>query len=231
MKKRTAILIDGGFLSKKIGLAEDAVEQASRLAKVANLCIDRKAEELYRIFYYDCAPYERTGRKLDGSEINFAEAPRSRYQKLVLHSLGAEPFFAIRLGSLRFRGWSLKKALAEKIRQGRLQKTTFKLSDFAPNFQQKGVDMRIGLDVALLAIHKLVDRVVLVTGDLDFIPAMKLARREGLQVVLADFGGSIAPELIEHSDLQRRPNLSGIQRVKYAEYEWDIQVIDDSVQM
>ena len=61
--------------------------------------------------------------------------------------------------------------------------------------------MRIGLDIASLAIKRLVSAVVLVTGDSDLIPAMKLARREGLRVFLGTLGSTqIRPELKVHAD-------------------------------
>ncbi len=41
---------------------------------------------------------------------------------------------------------------------------------------QKGVDMRIGLDIASMTLEHQVDTLVLVTGDSDFVPAAKLAR-------------------------------------------------------
>jgi uncharacterized LabA/DUF88 family protein len=53
-----------------------------------------------------------------------------------------------------------------------------------PNIRQKGVDMRIGLDIASLTLKKQVQVIVLVTADSDFIPAMKFARREGAQLVI-----------------------------------------------
>ena len=38
---------------------------------------------------------------------------------------------------------------------------------------QKGVDIRIGLDIARIAVKHIVDIIVLVTGDSDFVPVMK----------------------------------------------------------
>ena len=61
--------------------------------------------------------------------------------------------------------------------------------------------MKIGLDVAWLSSKRIVDRIVLVTGDSDFIPAMKFARREGVQVILVTMGHKlIKRELLEHAD-------------------------------
>jgi uncharacterized LabA/DUF88 family protein len=47
-------------------------------------------------------------------------------------------------------------------------------------FQAETVDMKTGLAIAWLSIYKIVDRILPVAGDSDFIPAMKLARIEGL---------------------------------------------------
>jgi len=61
--------------------------------------------------------------------------------------------------------------------------------------------MRIGLDIASLTLKRHVDIVVLVSGDSDFVPAMKFARREGAQLFLVTFGHGVRPEMLEHSDL------------------------------
>ena len=73
--------------------------------------------------------------------------------------------------------------------------------DLRPNISQKGVDMRIGMDIASLTLKKLVQVIVLVTGDSDFIPAMKFARREGTQLFLAAMGHRIKESMHEHADL------------------------------
>ena len=53
---------------------------------------------------------------------------------------------------------------------------------------QKGVDMKIGLDIASLSYKKLVDQIVLISGDSDFVPAAKLARLEGIDFTLTPWG-------------------------------------------
>nr|WP_243735402.1 NYN domain-containing protein [Xanthomonas oryzae] len=44
--------------------------------------------------------------------------------------------------------------------------------------------MRIGIDISSLALKHQVDQIVLFAGDADFVPAAKLARREGIDFVL-----------------------------------------------
>ena len=70
-----------------------------------------------------------------------------------------------------------------------------------PSIHQKGVDMRLGLDIAAIALKGHANVLVLVAGDSDFVPAMKFARREGAQLFLVTLGHSVRPEMLEHSDL------------------------------
>ena len=72
---------------------------------------------------------------------------------------------------------------------------------FVPDVHQKGVDMRIGLDIASLTLKKHVEIIVLVTGDSDFVPAMKFARREGAQLFLVPLGSRVTDDVREHCDL------------------------------
>ena len=72
--------------------------------------------------------------------------------------------------------------------------------DFTLAMQQKGVDMRIGLDIASLSFKHQVDSIVLIAGDSDFVPAAKLARREGIDFILDALGGNIRDNLSLHID-------------------------------
>ena len=74
-------------------------------------------------------------------------------------------------------------------------------ADLVPVIQQKGVDMRLGLDIAALTLKDQVKVIVLVAGDSDFVPAMKFARREGAQLFLAPLGHGIKEPMREHADL------------------------------
>ena len=63
-----------------------------------------------------------------------------------------------------------------------------KEKDFSLSLQQKGVDMKIGLDIASLSFKHQVDKIILIAGDSDFVPAAKLARTEGIDFVLDSLG-------------------------------------------
>ncbi len=72
--------------------------------------------------------------------------------------------------------------------------------DFAPGIVQKAVDMRLGLDIASISLKKQASIIVLVAGDADFVPAAKLARREGVRIVLDPLWQKVRPALFEHID-------------------------------
>ena len=77
-------------------------------------------------------------------------------------------------------------------------------NDFHPDFAQKGVDMRIGIDMANISQNRSADLIALATNDTDCIPAMKHARRSGLQVALVTVPGyQPVHELLAHSDFRR----------------------------
>lgn len=69
-----------------------------------------------------------------------------------------------------------------------------------PDFRQKGVDMKVGLDMAWMASRNTIDKIVLVAGDSDFISPMKLVRREGILIYLYPLGNKLNEKLVEHSD-------------------------------
>ena len=72
--------------------------------------------------------------------------------------------------------------------------------DLELRIEQKGVDTRIGIDIAHLAYKRLIDQMILVSGDSDFVSAAELARREGLDFILDLMGAHTAAVLREHVD-------------------------------
>jgi uncharacterized LabA/DUF88 family protein len=149
-------------------------------------------EEAYRFMYYDCAPFS-------GSVQQPVSGNRRNFQANVqwLHELSHKDLFAVRLGTLKFRGFVLRNIPYQP--QGPLTD-----ADFEPKFEQKGVDMRIGIDMANISHNRSVDLIALATNDTDCIPAMKYARRSGLQVALVVVPGyTPTPELLAHSDYHR----------------------------
>ena len=201
--KRVAILLDGGFVKKRLGCkglvpaAADVEDYCAKLMQNKPL----QGQELFRIYYYDAPPYDGVAANpISGQTVNFSCTKHSRNCKALIDSLEMKPLFAVRRGKLKFTDWKIGGAAFKQLKKGR--KSTVDANDLIPNFVQKGVDMRIGLDIAWMAIKRIADILVLVAGDSDYVPAMKLARREGLHVYLDTIGSPlISPELKMHADL------------------------------
>lgn len=203
--KKVAIIVDGQFLLHRIRDAQSSTQYPNledQYNFLTNL-INSNDEELFRIFYYQGSPNKQTVDKpISKDKINFSESQINKYSSNLITELSNKDFVAMRLGDTFFRGWKLKNPVLEKIRNG-IIKDTSKLTDddFTPDFQQKGVDIKIGLDVAWLSNNNIVDRIYMVTGDADFIPALKQARRDGIQIKLVKIGTKkINNDLLKHSD-------------------------------
>jgi uncharacterized LabA/DUF88 family protein len=200
--KLTAILLDGGFITKKLEAPLGKFPAAADVKAFALKCLKPAEEELFRIYYYDSPPYDGEAvHPITKALFSFGKTPVFNRNMNFQRALCQSDHFAVRRGEVRFCGWVIKpKAAKEIIKTGR----PLSASDVVPDIEQKGVDMRIGLDVAWLSTKRLVDRIILVTGDSDFIPAMKFARREGIQVIFVSINGSSSKEgLTEHSDEHR----------------------------
>lgn len=153
---------------------------------------------LHRIYYYDATPLGgKQNKPLKGGEIDFGAHPRAVRQRHLFDELCRYPYFAIRAGECTWGGWTVQST---KLKPN-ADSASITESDLRPVINQKGVDMRIGMDIASLTLKRLIDVIVLVTGDSDFVPAMKFARREGAQLFLAPLGHGIREPMREHSDL------------------------------
>lgn len=146
-----------------------------------------------RIFYYD-APQFRGKKNLpvSGNETTFQSSDKW------LDQLASLERFAVRRGAIGFRGWRPKNIpiAGRELRD----------SDFEPIFEQKGVDMRIGLDIATFSEQRSVARILLVSGDTDMVPAMKHARKNGLEIGLIQLphpANGLVGSLKAHADFIR----------------------------
>lgn len=99
--------------------------------------------------------------------------------------------------------FTIKYQPLKKLCAGTITINDLTENDFEPDIKQKGVDMKIGVDIASLAYKKQVNQIVLIAGDSDFVPAAKLARREGIDFVLDSLGAPIKDQLFEHIDGKR----------------------------
>lgn len=208
---KVAVLVDLGFFLPRyrslIERADDLPHSAKQVAaavfETAERHVDRHhGEQLYRIFVYDCKPLSKKAHNpITGRAIDFAKTPLFKFRNELHLELVCLRKVALRLGELADDNqWKIKPTPLKRLLRKEITVDQLTDSDLQYDCTQKGVDIKFGIDIASLAYKKLVDRIVLITGDSDFVPAAKLARREGLDVVLDPLWNHISPSLHEHID-------------------------------
>mgnify|MGYP002780335537 FL=1 len=160
-----------------------------------------ESANLYRVFFYDCPPLmKRAQLPISKRSIDLSQTETAKARSAIHAELQSVRKVALRLGRLNDKfGWRVKPDAAVRW-IGSTEMIVPTDDDFEIDTVQKGVDMRLGLDVASMAFKRQVDQIILVAGDADFVPAAKLARREGIDVVLDPMGGTPAKDLIAHVD-------------------------------
>ena len=159
---------------------------------------------LYRSFYYDARPYDQKAHTpVNKRPFDYAKSPQALFRNELFSALRGRPNLAVRLGDVRREGgrsWILEAEPQKRLLNGDLAISDLSDADFTPALRQKGVDMRIGLDIASITLKRQADIIVLVSGDADFVPAAKLARREGMQFILDPLWQDVPRDLFEHID-------------------------------
>ena len=112
--------------------------------------------DILRTYYYHCPVYQ-------GDPPTDEESERYSAQSSFFTALDRLPRYMVRLGRLAYRG-------------------TDQLGN--PIFEQKRVDILLGVDLVQLAAKQAIQEAVLVAGDSDFIPAITAAKSEGVLVRL-----------------------------------------------
>lgn len=206
----TAILVDGGFYRSRAKNLVGNKSPKDRADELERFCLDHlhhKHENryLYRIFYYDCPPIDN-GKNiyhpLLKKSINLGESENGLWMSKFLDELKHRRKFALRMGRLSNNGtgYNLKPESTKQLLNGTKTIDQLTEDDFKINLVQKGVDVRIAVDISSMAFKKQVNQIVLIAGDGDFVPAAKQARREGVDFILDPMGNHIPDDLYEHID-------------------------------
>lgn len=109
-----------------------------------------------RTYYYHCSPYQ-SPRPTEEERERFASREKFFY------ALSQIARFEVRKGKLEFRGLD---ANGQKI------------------FEQKRVDILLGVDLVSLASKGQITDAAIVAGDSDFLPAIEVAKAEGIVIHL-----------------------------------------------
>ncbi len=156
---RLAIYIDGGYVAKiaeaHFRLWIDYEKLSSKITEIIRTRTEGTVD-LLRTYHYDCLPYQSDPPTQD-------EARRFGQKRGFFAALERLPRYTVRQGRLMHRG---------EDSAGR------------PIFQQKRVDLMIGLDIALLAAKSRITHAAVVSGDSDLLPAVEAAKGEGVSVWL-----------------------------------------------
>lgn len=227
----TAVLVDGGFFvkihtaawRKHVGDREAQPEPEDVASAVHELAIEsvklaagkgREPNDLYRILFYDCPPFaEGKHNPVTNQFTDFSKTATAEFRRALHEALKKKRKVALRFGRLSAKPtWIIRRDKTADILRRGADALPVEESDVALDIRQKGVDMKIGLDIAALAFKKMVSQIVLVSGDSDFVPAAKLARREGIDFVLNSMGNPINTDLNEHVDglIRLKPNFPQI---------------------
>lgn len=186
-------------------------ELAKRLKDYVFESVKRNRDYLYRVYVYDCEPLNKNVpmppiEKTDKS-LNLGKTDTFKFRTSLLDCLRQQPYFAVRLGEIDENSFQWKIKDYKKFKQ-LLQKEikidSLTEDDFVLDIRQKGVDMKIGLDIATLSIKKQIEKIILITADSDFIPAIKHARKEGVIVQLDPMrvsNSQMKKGLLEHIDI------------------------------
>ena len=196
---RYAILIDGAFAIHKLTLPQKFPDHSKIMGLVNSITEDPKVADLnlLRTYFYHAKP--ATGRitnPINHQVTDLGKTSVYRNQTRLIEELELAEKVAVRLGETSdVLKWKLGRRAVEN-----LEARVLDAQDLVPDIKQKGVDLRIGLDIARLSLKGIVDVIVAVTGDSDLVPAFKFARREGILVYLNHLGHGVKRELQVHVD-------------------------------
>lgn len=202
MTDKYALLLDGGFVIKKLQRelkrfpsAENVQTACQRLQNHALLA----NESLLRIYFYHAPPSQDSLlNPISREKLNLGQTDVFRQHRSLLDRLEMLPNFALRLGETITHDWKIGSSAMKSLTRG--DPRLLNANDLVPNTSQKGVDLRIGLDIARLSLKRFVDTIVVATGDSDLVPAFRFARREGIRIYLDHMNHNVRRELKADSD-------------------------------
>lgn len=138
-------------------------------------------------------------------QIDLSQSDQFKWSNDFFNELKHQRKFALRMGRLAEEQayYNIKPAAMRKLLNKTISIDDLTEGDFSIDIKQKGVDMRIGVDIASVTFKKQVNRIILISGDSDFVPAAKQARREGIDFILDPMRTTIKDDLFEHIDGMR----------------------------
>jgi len=153
--ERAAVLIDGGYLDKvRLSFNKPILD----IVKFSDIICGDNCER-FRTYYYDALPWV-------GETPNPQDLQRRQAKQRYLDSLRMLHRVEVRLGEVQ--------RIEVKCTKGQNH----------INFIQKLVDVLLSVDVVRLAWGGFIDKIVLVSGDRDFLPAVNAGKDAGVIIKL-----------------------------------------------
>lgn len=223
MDLRVAVLVDGSFFLQRLSFfkrkffATKGDLTPSQVVKILTSSVKKhisadnhyNKSHHYRTYFYDAPPldikahYPFPANPSDRHKqaVDFSRLPSTIHRQEILQELKKQRKVALRLGHIKHdKKWKLKSNVLDELLKGEREFSDLTNEDFSYSMRQKGVDIKLGIDISTLSQNKQVDKIVLIAGDSDFVPAAKLARTNGIDFVLDPLRNNIDPSLHEHID-------------------------------
>ena len=198
---KVIFIVDGEFMRKRIISLKAFYFDGEGIRRH---CLSHLGpnDELSRILFYDALPFTGKGEHPLSGPVDFAQTPLIARKQQFLQSLRATPEVSLRLGRSAWQAgqWQLDSTRLGELVAGEIAVSDLCQNDIYPDIRQKGVDMRLGLDIAGIAYRHQADKIILVANDADYVPAVRLLREEGIKVVLDPLWTRAAEDLREHVD-------------------------------
>jgi uncharacterized LabA/DUF88 family protein len=142
--------------------------------------------QILRTYYYNCMPFQ--------------DDPPTQHQKELY----------ARRDSFMAR---LQKLNRYEVKQGKLVKRACENCQYV-RFEQKRLDVLMAVDLVRLSATRQIDQAVLVTGDSDFVPAVRVAKMDGVLVQLYYSQKAKSDELYDVCDERVAITKELIEKVK-----------------
>ena len=207
----TAILVDGPFFIRRIrqifpsSIHYDAKVMADlvwRLSAAHLFERNQPKRHLFRIFFYDTPVFtQRVTLPVSRQSIDLSKSKEGQFRAAFQRQLQRKRKLAVKLGEpMNVESWKLNEDAMADLLGKKITVDDLADEDFSPDSNPKGIELRMGVDLASLAYKRQVQQVVLLTGDGAFSSAAELLRHEGIDVVLDPMWQNISEDLFSYID-------------------------------
>ena len=158
---KIAVLIDGGFFIKRFNALYNkdkkmsGEEVANHLYTFAHSHVG-KENTLYRIFYYDCMPFsKKMHNPITHKAIDYSKTDEYKFRVDLFEALKMKRKVALRLGNLKDNSkWCIHGNKVKELLSGKITIEDLTENDVYPEIRQKGIDMKIGVDISSIALKR-----------------------------------------------------------------------------